>query len=144
MPKMIDLHRRLEGQGLVLLGIHTKNRGEQMAAYAEEVGIPFPIAVDVDGQTVDAFAVDSYPDYYLIDRAGKLRVADLANGDLERAVGILLAEPVPEGVEPPQGEGPPKGEHEGGEKPPKPGAGTEKTEKQEKKEKQGKEGGGSR
>lgn len=95
MPKMIDLHRRLKDQGLVLIGIHTKNRGEKMAEYAKEVEIPFPLAVDVDGKTVAAFAVDSYPDYYLIDRAGNLRVADLANGDLERAIGVLLAEPDP-------------------------------------------------
>ena len=39
-----------------------------------------------------AFAVDSFPDYYLIDRKGKLRVADLANSDLDRAIEILLKE----------------------------------------------------
>ena len=37
--------------------------------------------------------MDSYPDYYVIDRAGKLRVADLANADLEKAIKTLLAEP---------------------------------------------------
>lgn len=63
-----------------------------MAAFAEARGIAFPIAIDVDRQTIGAFAVDSYPDYYLIDRSGKLRVADLANADLERAVQVLLAE----------------------------------------------------
>ena len=63
-----------------------------MAAFAEERGIDYPIAIDVDKQTVRAFAVDSYPDYYLIDRSGNLRVADLANSDLERAVQVLLAE----------------------------------------------------
>lgn len=63
-----------------------------MAAFAEARGIAFPIAIDVDRRTIGAFAVDSYPDYYLIDRSGKLRVADLANADLERAVQVLLAE----------------------------------------------------
>ena len=63
-----------------------------MAAFAEERGIGYPIAIDVDKQTTSAFAVDSYPDYYLIDRSGNLRVADLANSDLERAVQVLLAE----------------------------------------------------
>ena len=45
-----------------------------------------------NNKTTTAFEVDSYPDYYLIDRAGNLRVADLANADLERAVQVLLAE----------------------------------------------------
>lgn len=65
-----------------------------MEAFAKANEIGYPIAADVDGKTVAAFAVDSFPDYYLIDRAGNLRVADLANGDLERAVGVLLSEQV--------------------------------------------------
>ncbi|MFT4540665.1 MAG: hypothetical protein ACI841_000102 [Planctomycetota bacterium] len=64
-----------------------------MAGYAETAGIDYPICRDVDNQTSSAFAVDSYPDYYIIDRKGNLRVADLSNGDLERTVIALLAEP---------------------------------------------------
>lgn len=67
-----------------------------MAAYVADQGIEYPVAVDAG--TVAEYAVDTYPDYYLIDRAGNLRVADLANGDLERAVGVLLAEPAPSKV----------------------------------------------
>ena len=69
-----------------------------MAAYAEEAGIDYPIAIDVGGATTGAFAVDSYPDYYVIDRAGNLRVADLQNSDLERTVQVLLAEEAPRPV----------------------------------------------
>ncbi|MFQ5507352.1 MAG: peroxiredoxin family protein [Planctomycetota bacterium] len=95
MPHLGELHRRLADQGLVCIGVHTEKKGEQMAAYVEEEGIPFPVAVDSEGKTVEAYRVDSYPDYYLIDRAGKLRVADLANADLDRALEILLAEKPP-------------------------------------------------
>lgn len=65
-----------------------------MASYAEANGIDYPIAIDVEEATQTAFAVDSFPDYYLIDRSGKLRVADLSNTDLERAVQVLLSEDV--------------------------------------------------
>jgi len=95
MPEFMKLGRRFKDQGLVLLGVHTTNGAEKMAAYVEKTGIDFPTAVDVGGKTVKAFAVDSFPDYYLIDRKGNLRVADLANADLERAVKILLAEKAP-------------------------------------------------
>jgi len=40
----------------------------------------------------DDFRVDSYPDYYVIDRAGNLRIADMANAELDRVVEILLKE----------------------------------------------------
>ena len=66
-----------------------------MAAFAKEQEIPYPVAIDVDKKTVKAFAVDSFPDYYVIDRAGKLRVADLANSELERVVKVLLKEKAP-------------------------------------------------
>lgn len=65
-----------------------------MRPFVKEQGIPYPVAVD-KGTTTESFRVDSYPDYYLIDRAGKLRVADLANRDLDRAVKVLLAEKAP-------------------------------------------------
>ena len=95
MPHMIKLHQRLKDQGLVLLGIHTTGSGNKMASWAKENGVNFPIAIDKNNKTTKAYRVDSYPDYYLIDRTGKLRVADLANRDLERAVKILLAEKAP-------------------------------------------------
>jgi hypothetical protein len=38
------------------------------------------------------YVVDSYPDYYLIDREGRLRGADVGNGSLEKAIEALLAE----------------------------------------------------
>lgn len=39
--------------------------------------------------------VDSFPDYYVIDRSGNLCVANLANAELERVIKILLNENAP-------------------------------------------------
>ena len=92
MPKLNELHDNYKDKGLVLIGVHTTNGKEKMEAFAKEQGIKYPIAADIGKKTVAAFSVDSFPDYYVIDRSGKLRVADLANGDLERAVKVLLKE----------------------------------------------------
>jgi len=78
-------------QGLVLIGVHTEKAWETMEAYIEREGIKFPVCVDTEG-TIAAFGVDSFPDYCLIDRQGILRVADLANGGVDDAVQVLLAE----------------------------------------------------
>ena len=40
-----------------------------------------------------AYGGNSYPDYFVIDRKGNLRFADLANAELDKAVELLLAEP---------------------------------------------------
>jgi len=71
-----------------------------MADFVREQGIAYPVAIDRGAATTRAYAVDSYPDYYLIDRAGNLRFADLANAELERAIEHLLAEPAPVAIHP--------------------------------------------
>ena len=58
----------------------------------KEQGISFPVAVDKDSATVKAYGGNSYPDYFVIDRKGNLRFADLANAELDKAVDLLLAE----------------------------------------------------
>lgn len=95
MPHLKELATKHHDAGLVVIGVHTTNGGDKMAAFVAEQGIHYPVAIDVDGKTVKAFAVDSYPDYYLVDRAGNLRVADLANAEVDRVVEALLKEPAP-------------------------------------------------
>jgi thiol-disulfide isomerase/thioredoxin len=95
MPHLKELYARHKDEGLVVIGVHTASQGEKMAEYVKQEALPWPVAVDAEGKTVASFHVDSFPDYYLIDRAGNLRVADLANGELDRAVIALLKEPAP-------------------------------------------------
>lgn len=98
MPKLKKLHDQYKDKGLVIIGVHTTKDGEKMAEYAKEAGLAWPTAVDANGQTVNAFHVDAFPAYYLIDRDGKLRVADLVGADLESAIEILLQEKVAAGT----------------------------------------------
>jgi peroxiredoxin len=92
IPALKKLHAQRVKNGLVVVGIHTTRQGGHLAAHVKAESIAFPVAIDKYGETVKAFAVDAFPAYYLIDRKGVLRVADLDNSDLERAVGILLKE----------------------------------------------------
>ncbi len=87
------MSQRYADQGLVVLGIHSTKGAEEMEAFAKKSGIPFPIAADLQDRTKRAFGVDGNPDYYLVDRSGRLRFADLANREVERAVQALLQEP---------------------------------------------------
>ena len=102
MKHLAELHEKLAPKGLVVLGVHTNNAKETVADFVKEQKIPYLVAIDVetkkkDGSdsTIGRYHVDSYPDYYLIDRAGRLRFADLANGEIEKAIELLLSEPAP-------------------------------------------------
>jgi hypothetical protein len=63
-----------------------------MPDFIREQGILYPVAIDTEGKTVESFHVDSFPDYYVIDKSGNLRVADLANAELDRVIELLLKE----------------------------------------------------
>jgi hypothetical protein len=53
-------------------------------------GIKYPVALDTGGAAAKAYAIDGYPDYYIIDQTGKLRLADCSNGSVEDAIKSLL------------------------------------------------------
>ncbi len=95
MPHLLELASKHKDAGLVVIGVHTTNGADRMPAFVDEQKITYPVCIDVDNATTTAFAVDSYPDYYLIDRAGNLRVADLQNAALDGAITALLAEKAP-------------------------------------------------
>jgi peroxiredoxin len=86
------LAKKYKDQGLVLIAVHTSGDVDKMKQFVKEKKLEYAVCMDVDKKTVKAYAVDSYPDYYLIDKSGNLRVADLQNGDLERSIKILLKE----------------------------------------------------
>ncbi|MBC8108595.1 MAG: redoxin domain-containing protein, partial [Anaerolineae bacterium] len=82
--------------GLVIIGVCNTKGAERMSQTVNEKGIKYPVAADVNNKTVEAFGVNGYPDYYLIDRAGNLRIADCKNGTVEAAIKALLSEDAPE------------------------------------------------
>ena len=92
IPKLNKLQDKYAKDGLVIVGVcHTKG-AEKMNSIVKRRGIRYPVCADRYGITTSAYKVNSFPDYYLIDRQGKLRIADCKNDSLEEAIKILLAE----------------------------------------------------
>lgn len=101
MPHLKELEKKHSAKGLVIVGVHTVKAAEKAADFVRDQEIPYAVAIDRDvgegkGATGKTYLVDSYPDYYLVDRKGNLRFADLANGEVDRAVEALLAEGAPD------------------------------------------------
>ena len=79
----------------MIIGVcHTKG-AEKMTSIVKGLGIKYAVCADRNEITTSAYKVDTYPDYYLIDRQGKLRIADCKTKSLEEAIKILLAEKTP-------------------------------------------------
>lgn len=69
MPALVQLHNELSGQGLVIIGVHTPQKADQVGGFLRKEGIPFVVAVDT-GETAEAYGVDAFPTYVLLDRSG--------------------------------------------------------------------------
>lgn len=86
------VYEKYSDQGLVVIGAHSAEAFEDGLEQAKRRRAMFPIARDADGSLRKALLVDQDPDFYLIDRSGRMRFADIDTGSLERAVSTLIEE----------------------------------------------------
>lgn len=75
----------------MLIGVHSDPKTAEGIEAAKENGMNYPVSFD-GGKLMKLFNCDSFPDYVVIDKSGTVRAVDLANGDVEKAIQMLLAE----------------------------------------------------
>lgn len=93
VPHNNELQKKYAAKNVVFVAVCAPKGGEKMAATVKARGIEYAVALDNgNGDTFGAFKADSYPDYYIIDRKGNLRWGDVVNGEVEKAIKLLLAE----------------------------------------------------
>ncbi len=97
IPHNVDLVRRHAAEGLVMIGVHDANSGwDRAAQIVRDRGINYTVGKDRSGGvSAKAYAVQFWPTYVVIDRAGLVRGAGLSTDRVEAAVRVLLAEPPP-------------------------------------------------
>jgi thiol-disulfide isomerase/thioredoxin len=71
MPHMEKLLHRLAGKGLAIVAVDLKEDQEQVAQYALEQRLTFPILLDRSGIVGSRYDVRQIPTTFLIDREGK-------------------------------------------------------------------------
>ena len=100
LPYITEWDERYRASGLTIVGVHTPEFAfERVRANvrdnAEKLGIRYPIALDNDFGTWNAWHNQYWPAKYLIDRAGHVRYYHFGEGDYdesEAAIRELLAE----------------------------------------------------
>ncbi|MCH9654818.1 MAG: TlpA family protein disulfide reductase [Planctomycetes bacterium] len=71
LPKVEALYQKYRDRGFTVVGVHSSNGRENLREFLVENKITFPVVVD-QGDTVEFYAVDQFPSYFLIDKAGKV------------------------------------------------------------------------
>lgn len=82
--------------GLVVLGVCHTRGADKMERAVKKHDIRYHVAADIGQRTNNAFEVNGLPDYYVFDRHGRLRAADVRSDSVEEVVQMLLAEPGPD------------------------------------------------
>jgi peroxiredoxin len=73
IPQFVEAYERHRDEGLVIVGINLQEGKSIVRPYAEDFGMNFPIAIDVDGEVGDAYRILGLPTTYFVDRDGVIR-----------------------------------------------------------------------
>jgi len=85
IPHVEAWYDRYKNDGLVVVGVHTpefafEHSVPNIEAAAKSLGVTYPIAVDDDYATWNAYANEYWPAEYLIDSSGNVRHVDFGEG----------------------------------------------------------------
>jgi thiol-disulfide isomerase/thioredoxin len=103
LPYIREWHQRYADKGLTIVGVHTPEfrfgrERQQIEAAVRELEITYPVLMDDQFETWDAFANRFWPSKYLIDARGYIRYQSHGEGgygDFERAIQAVLLEENP-------------------------------------------------
>ncbi|MEQ8317458.1 MAG: TlpA disulfide reductase family protein [Phycisphaerales bacterium] len=84
--------KRYADQGIVVIGVHSDDGYDTAAQTAERLRLSFPIARDAGSKFREAIKADMDPNFYVVDRAGQLRFADIERGSVRDAVAMVARE----------------------------------------------------
>jgi thiol-disulfide isomerase/thioredoxin len=99
LPHVKAWYARYASAGFVVVGVHTpefdfEHDVGNVRSAAKRLGVNYPVAVDDDYGTWDAWGNNSWPAEYLIDQKGDVRYGSIGEGDYgttESAIRALLA-----------------------------------------------------
>ena len=100
MPYIDDWNQKYSNKGLVTVGVHSPEFGfEKNHANVKDAvkrfGITYPVIIDSDHGTWNAYENNYWPRFYLIDTQGYIRYDHIGEGDyneIEKSIQSLVAE----------------------------------------------------
>ena len=75
MPAIESIYQRYKDSGVVVIGLNLSSQDSESDAwaFAQELGLTFPIALDRDGSVRDRYQLLGLPSTYFIDQSGIIR-----------------------------------------------------------------------
>jgi thiol-disulfide isomerase/thioredoxin len=100
IPHLNELNAKYADKGLVIIGVHSpETLFEKNPAYVQDAvqnyGIRYPVVLDTNFQTWNAFGNMYWPSQYIVDSKGFIRYHHIGEGgydDIEKEIQKILAE----------------------------------------------------
>ena len=100
IPYLNDWDQKYAGNGLVIVGVHSpefefEKNYDNVKAAVQRLGITYPVVLDSDHGTWNAYGNQYWPRHYLIDAQGYIREDHIGEGgyaETEKTIQSLLAE----------------------------------------------------
>ncbi len=96
VPYLEKWYQAYQGDGLVIVGVNTpefafEHDPNNVRAAVRDLGITYPVTLDNDYFTWNAYQNNSWPADYLVDRNGYLRYVALGEGDYDKTESAIQA-----------------------------------------------------
>lgn len=91
VPHTNELAAKYADKGVVFVGVCATKGAEKMKDTVIRAGIKYPVCADAQDRTAIAYAVDGYPDYYIVDHTGTVAMADVRADAVEVAIQAMIA-----------------------------------------------------
>jgi peroxiredoxin len=72
MPAMEALYKRFKQRDFVMLAVAQEDNAAGVRAFAEEMGLSFPVLLDPDATLSPRYGATGYPETFIIDRNGQV------------------------------------------------------------------------
>ena len=94
LPHVEAWYRSYRNDGFVVVGIHTPEFAfehvvSNVAAAVHQLGVKYPVGVDDNAATWDAYDNEYWPAEYLIDSSGVVRHVEYGEGDYSTSEGVI-------------------------------------------------------
>jgi len=95
MPTLSDYYNEHHADGFTIIAIEAGDPLQPVAQFAESYQLQFPVWLDPNGDSINAFGNGNLPNSYVIDRTGMVRYAwtgEISKDMLEKYVTPLIEE----------------------------------------------------
>lgn len=92
IPFLKSLSQKHSEQGLVVIGVHTQLKKQDIPEFISKRAITYLVGVDYQDKTAEMYHIYAYPIMFIINRKGVIRAIDPQKKQLQRLLLSLLQE----------------------------------------------------